>query len=228
MALFAISDLHLDRNGNKPMDVFGDNWFQHDKKIYKNWISKVSENDTVLIAGDISWAMDMESAALDLEWIHNLPGRKIFVKGNHDYWWTSIKKLNNLYEDMNFIQNNFFTYKQYAICGTRGWNYPESENFTPHDKKIYRRELLRLKNSLEDAWTQKYKKIIVMLHYPPIGDKFISKEFIDVFNQYGIKKVIYGHLHGESLSKAVVGIVDEIEYILTSADYIDFNPVKVI
>ncbi len=114
MALFAISDLHLDSSGNKPMGVFGNNWFEHDKKIYNNWINKIKSDDTVLIAGDISWSMDMKNGFWDLEWIHKLPGRKILIKGNHDYWWTSITKLNNLYDDMDFIQNNFFSI--WRIC----------------------------------------------------------------------------------------------------------------
>lgn len=228
MALFAISDLHLDKSGNKPMDVFGDNWYEHDVRIHENWMDKISDDDTVLISGDISWAMDMENAILDLEWIHELPGRKIFVKGNHDYWWTSINKLNNLYEDMKFIQNNFFSYYDYAICGTRGWNCPGSENFTPHDQKIYNREVLRLKNSLESASKNKYEKFIVMMHYPPIGEKFMDSGFTNMFKEYDIEKVIYGHLHGEALLRAVSGEIDGTEYILTSADYINFNPVKII
>jgi uncharacterized protein len=228
VSLFAISDLHLDVSGSKPMDVFGDSWFEHDKKIYANWTKKIEKTDTVLISGDISWAMHMDSGLMDLKWVHELPGRKIFVKGNHDYWWTSITKLNNLYSDMDFIQNNFFTYEDYAICGTRGWICPGSENFTSHDEKIYNREILRLKNSLNSAVREGYNKFIVMMHYPPIGEKFIDSGFIDVFKEYGVKKVIYGHIHGDALSKAVVGNIDGVEYILTSCDNIDFDPIKII
>ncbi|WP_446898339.1 metallophosphoesterase [Clostridium sp. LBM24168] len=228
MALFAISDLHLDKSGNKPMDVFGNNWFEHDRRIRENWLDKVFEDDTVLISGDISWAMDMENVLVDLEWIHELPGKKVFVKGNHDYWWTGIKKLNNLYEDMKFIQNNFYIYNDYAICGTRGWNCPGNENFTSHDQKIYNREVLRLKNSLESASRENYKKFIVMMHYPPIDEKFMNSEFTNLFKEYGVEKVIYGHLHGESFSRVISGEINGIEYILTSADYINFNPIKII
>lgn len=228
MSLFAISDLHLDQSGNKPMYIFGKNWFEHDKKIKCNWINKVKDEDTVLISGDISWSMDMKNGFLDLDWIHSLPGRKILIKGNHDYWWNSITKLNSLYSDINFIQNNFFVYEEYAICGTRGWSCPGNENFTEHDEKIYNRELLRLRNSLDSSVKNGYKKFIVMLHYPPIGERFMNSGFIDIFKEYGIKKVIYGHLHGEALSKAINGLVDGVEYILTSSDYINFNPIQII
>ncbi|BAH08237.1 hypothetical protein CKR_3186 [Clostridium kluyveri NBRC 12016] len=228
MALFAISDLHLDITGNKPMGIFGYNWIEHDVKIKKNWIDNISGEDTILVAGDISWSMNIKSGFGDLEWIHNLTGRKILVKGNHDYWWSSITKLNNLYKDMNFIQNNFFVYEDYAICGTRGWICPGSENFSTHDNKIYNRELLRMKNSLNSAVKAGYSKFIAMIHYPPIGEKFMHSDFKCMFEKYGVEKVIYGHLHGESLSKSITGVINGVEYILTSTDYINFNPIRVL
>lgn len=224
MALFAISDLHLDMTGNKPMDIFGDNWIGHDEKIKSNWIDKVKDEDTVLIAGDMSWSMNMGNGFLDLEWIHDLPGRKVMVKGNHDYWWGSITKLNNLYEDMDFIQNNFFVYKDYALCGTRGWSCPGSENFSQHDKKIYNRELMRMRNSLSRAEEAGYSKFIVLIHYPPIGERFMNSGFRDIFEEYSVEKVIYGHIHGNASMKAETGELNGVEYILTSADYIDFDP----
>lgn len=228
MALFAISDLHLDLTGNKPMDIFGNNWTNHDKKIKKNWEDRITCEDEILISGDISWSMNMEGGACDLEWVHKLPGTKLMIKGNHDYWWHSITKLNNMYEDMCFIQNNFFTYGDYGICGTRGWNCPGSDNFSIHDEKIYKRELMRMENSLNCAVKAGYKKFIVMIHYPPVSEKFMSSGFTDIFEKYGVEKVIYGHLHGESLSNAVTGSLNGIEYILTSADYIKFNPIRII
>lgn len=228
MALYAISDLHLDLNGDKPMDVFGQNWFQHDKKIKNNWVKRVKDEDTVLIAGDISWSMKIEDGMNDLQWIHNLPGRKIMVKGNHDYWWVSITKLNNLYEDMKFIQNNFFVYEDYAICGTRGWICPGGENFKAHDEKIYTRELSRLRLSLDAAVKEGFKKFIVMIHYPPMNEKLVESGFVEIFKEYNIEKVVYGHLHGPSLTKALNGEKDGIEYILTSGDYLDFNPIKIL
>lgn len=228
MALYAISDLHLDLNGDKPMDVFGEKWFKHDKKIRDNWIKKITNEDTVLISGDISWSMKIEDGMNDLQWIHELPGKKIMVKGNHDYWWVSITKLNNLYEDMKFIQNSFYTYQEYAICGTRGWICPGGENFKAHDEKIYNRELMRLRLSLDVAVKEGFKKFIVMIHYPPMNETLIESGFVEIFKEYNVEKVIYGHLHGPSLAKALNGKKDGIEYILTSGDYLDFNPIKIL
>lgn len=228
MSLFAISDLHLALSGEKPMHVFGEHWLRHDEKIKENWLSKITDNDSVLIAGDISWSLKMEEGLKELEWIHALPGRKILVKGNHDYWWQSISKLNKLYEDMNFIQNNYFTYEDYAICGTRGWTCPGGEHFTGHDKKIFERELIRLKLSLDAAVKDGFKKLIVMIHYPPTNEKFNETEITKIFKEYAVEKVIYGHLHRPSFNKVFEGIVDNVEYILTSADYINFNPITII
>jgi uncharacterized protein len=228
MALYAISDLHLASTGDKPMDIFGDKWYKHEEKIKENWLNIIKEEDTVLVAGDISWSMRMEEGREDLEFIHKLPGRKIFVKGNHDYWWTSITKLNSMYEDMNFIQNNFFYYEDYAICGTRGWITPSASKFTTHDKKVYDRELIRLKLSLDMAQKAGYKKIIAMIHYPPTNENCEDSGFLELFREYGVEKVIYGHLHGYGLSKVFEGVKDTVEYILTSCDYIDFNPIKIL
>lgn len=228
MALYAISDLHLDLNGDKPMDIFGEKWFKHDEKIKDNWNKKITHEDTVLISGDISWSMKIEGGMNDLQWIHNLPGNKIMVKGNHDYWWVSITKLNNLYEDMKFIQNSFFIYEDYAICGTRGWICPDGENFKTHDEKIYNRELMRLRLSLDAAVKEGFKKFIVMIHYPPMNEKLTESGFVEIFKEYNVDKVIYGHLHGPSLAKALNGEKDGIEYILTSGDYLNFDPIKIL
>lgn len=228
MALYAISDLHLASSGDKPMDIFGDKWYKHEEKIKENWLSKIKEEDTVLVAGDISWSMRMEEGKEDLEFIHKLPGRKIFIKGNHDYWWTSITKLNGMYEDMDFIQNNFFTYKDYAICGTRGWITPSTSKFTAHDRKVYDRELIRLRLSLDLAKKAGYEKIIAMIHYPPTNENCEDKDFLEIFKEYNVEKVIYGHLHGYGLNKVFEGEKDDVEYILTSCDYIDFNPQKIL
>lgn len=227
MSLYAISDLHLAMNVDKPMDIFGDKWVNHHEKIKENWVNKITENDTVLIAGDISWSMNMEEGLGDLKYIHNLPGKKIIVKGNHDFWWGSITKLNSLYDDMNFIQNNFFAYEDYAICGTRGWTNSEEENSSEHDVKIYNREILRLRLSLEAAKNNGYTKIIVMLHYPPTNDKFEESQFTKIFKEFNVEKVIYGHLHGYSLKNVLEGVVDGVEYIMTSCDYINFDPIKI-
>lgn len=228
MALYAISDLHLSFEADKPMGIFGEKWINHEEKIKENWLDTVNNEDTVLIAGDISWSMKMEDGKIDLEWIHNLPGRKILIKGNHDYWWTSISKLNSMYQDMKFIQNNYFSYGEYAICGTRGWILPEADKFTEHDKKIYDRELIRLKLSLESAKKSGFNKFIVMIHYPPIINNSVDTGLLEIFNEYSVDKVIYGHIHNANKESHFQGNIEEIEYSLTSCDYLDFAPVKIL
>ena len=171
MALYAISDLHLALSTDKPMDIFGVQWVNHDEKIKKNWKEKITEKDTVLIAGDISWSMKHEESKIDLDWINSLPGNKIISKGNHDYWWTSISKLNSMYDNTKFLQNNFYTYNDYAICGTRGWIDPSSDKFNSKDAKIYAREQIRIRLSLDAAKKSGFNKFIVMIHYPPFGEE---------------------------------------------------------
>lgn len=229
MALYTISDLHLGFNLEKPMDIFGENWRKHTDKIRTNWLNEISEEDTVLISGDISWSLRSEDSVYDLGWINELPGKKIIGKGNHDFWWSSITKMNAMYENTKFLQNNFYKYGEYAICGTRGWICPNSSNFTEKDDKIYKRELIRLKLSLDSAKNNGFNKIIVMMHYPPVNDKFEESDFIKIYKEYNVEKVIYGHLHGPVLrGKLFVGTIDGIEYILTSADYLDFKPLKIL
>lgn len=228
MALYAISDLHLAFNVDKPMDIFGERWLNHDEKIKNNWESKIKEEDTVLIAGDISWSMRAEDSKYDLDWIDSLPGKKIISKGNHDYWWQGIGKLNKMYENTKFIQNNFYNYEDYAICGTRGWTSPDSDKFTQHDRKIYDRELIRLRLSLDMAKNAGYSKFIVMIHYPPTNENYDETEFTKVFKEYGVEKVIYGHLHGPSNFKIKNDTVDGVEYINTSCDFINFDPIKLL
>lgn len=227
MALYAISDLHLAFNNDKPMDIFGEKWSKHDEKIKNNWISKINEDDTILIAGDISWAMKENESMKDLQWIEDLPGKKIISKGNHDYWWNSITKLNSKFENTKFLQNNYYVYKDYAICGSRGWICPGTERFTEKDEKIYLRELIRLRLSLDSAKNAGFNKFIVMIHYPPTNEKFEESGFVKVFKEYNVEKVLYGHLHGPSLHRVLSGVKDGIEYIMTSADYIDFDPRKI-
>lgn len=228
MALYALSDLHLAFNCEKPMDIFGDKWINHQEKIKENWIKEVKDKDTVLIAGDISWSMRMEHGMEDLKFIEGLPGNKILVRGNHDYWWTSINKLNSMFAKMKFVQNNFFTYEDYAICGSRGWLLKNSAKFDSHDKKIYDRELIRLRLSLEEAVKAGYEKIICMVHYPPVFPNSLDNEFTDIFEEYKVEKVIYGHIHGGGLSNVFEGKINGVEYILTSCDYVNFAPVKIL
>jgi predicted phosphohydrolase len=228
MALYAISDLHLGFNEDKPMDIFGEKWTGHPEKIKSNWIKKVKKEDTVLIAGDISWAMNSDSSRIDLQWIEELPGRKILSRGNHDYWWNSISKLNALFENTKFLQNNYYSYEEYAICGTRGWICPGGDKFTEKDGKIYLRELIRLRLSLDEAKKNGFSKFIVMLHYPPTNERFEESEFVKIIKEYGVEKVIYGHLHGPSLKRVLNGEVDGVEYIMTSADFLDFDPIEIL
>ena len=227
MALYAISDLHLAFGVDKPMDIFGDKWVKHEEKIKENWMSLINDEDIVLIAGDISWAINEKESSGDLNWIESLPGKKIISKGNHDYWWGSITKLNSMFDNTKFIQNNFYNYKDYAICGTRGWICPGADKFSEKDEKIYARELIRLRLSLNEAKNAGYNKFIVMIHYPPTNDKFQESGFLEIFKEFEVEKVIYGHLHGPGLSKVFEGIHNDVEYIMTSADYLNFKPIKI-
>ncbi|BEP28112.1 metallophosphoesterase [Helicovermis profundi] len=229
MALYAIGDLHLSFSESKPMDIFGENWNDYENKIKKNWLEKISDEDTILIPGDISWAIKFSGAMIDLEWIDKLPGKKIIIKGNHDYWWTSLKKMIGKFETIDFLHNKYFVYKDYAICGSRGWNSPSKTNFTESDLKIYKREIIRLKISLDSAIKDGYSKFIVMMHYPPTNDLKETSEFTSLFEKYGVEKVIYGHLHTEaSFFSSIQGDVNGVEYILVSSDYLKFDPKKVL
>ena len=228
MALYAISDLHLAFTTDKPMDIFGAKWLKHDEKIKENWIKKITDEDTVLIAGDISWSMRSDESKVDLDWIDALPGKKIISKGNHDYWWGGISKLNRMYENTKFLQNNFYTYEDYAICGSRGWILEGSDRFTEKDKKIFDREIIRLKLSLDKAKEAGYENIVVMIHYPPMNEKRENSAFTNLFKEYGVKKVIYGHLHGPSLANVLNGEHEGIEYLMTSCDFLDFDAKKIL
>lgn len=202
MALYGIADLHLSFTVDKPMDIYGPAWKDHTSRVEEHWRELVREEDTVIIAGDISWGLKLEEAMADLEWIHDLPGQKVLFKGNHDPWWTSISKLNNLFDDMFFVQNSFYPYGDLAICGTRGWLCPGSSDFKTHDEKIYAREQLRLRASLDAARAAGYEKIIGALHYPPTNDKLEMSAFVEIFNEYNVEQVVYGHLHGETKETA--------------------------
>ena len=232
MAIYAIGDLHLSGHSDKPMDIFGDHWTGHENKIKASWLEKVKENDAVLIPGDISWAMTLEKAIIDLEWIACLPGIKYLIRGNHDYWWKSITKLNLLFDSMNFVQNNSFTYMEYAICGTRGWICPNDYKFTDHDKKIYLREVNRLEMSLKSAKQQGHNNInniIAMMHYPPTNDKLEPSLFTEIFEKYNVDYVIYGHLHDEaSYGYGLQGIHNGVNYKLVSCDYLNFELAKIL
>lgn len=224
--IYALADLHLDYTEEKSMEVFGDAWENYQEKIFKNWKNKINEEDTVLIPGDISWAMDTKEASVDLSIIDRMPGRKILMKGNHDYWWSSLNKLNNLgFESIDFLQNNSFEVEDYSICGTRGWISKDSRDFTDHDEKIYRRELLRLENSIESSNLD--KKLIVCLHYPPINVDGSLNEFFKLAKSYKVHTLIYGHLHGNGHRLIKEGNIEGVNLVCVSSDYVDFDPVRI-
>ncbi len=224
MALFAIGDLHLGFGCEKPMDIFGEKWENHFEKIKADWIEKVTERDTVIIPGDVSWAMTFEAAKIDLEWIDRLPGKKIVFKGNHDFWWSSLKRMNGVYESITFVHNAFACYEDIAICGTRGWVCPNAFMFTPEDDRIYKREAIRLENSILEASKKGYKKIYGVLHYPPTNEKKEASLFTQVFERYHVQEVIYGHIHSKANFKdGLKGMHLGVKYHLTSCDYLDFK-----
>lgn len=225
--IYAIGDLHLGSQVKKPMSVFGYNWEQHPENIRQYWMEHVNNDDAVLIPGDISWGMTLEESCPDLNWIDELPGKKYMVKGNHDYWWKSISRMNSFSETMYFIQNNFFAYKNIAICGTRGWNCPGAQDYTPQDQKIYEREAHRLELSLEAARRAGFDQIIGMTHFPPANEKKESSLFTQLFEHYQVQQVVYGHIHGkDSFLSGSLGTISKIEYQLVSCDYLDFKLMK--
>lgn len=230
MSIFAIGDLHLSFAQNKPMDIFGANWIKHEEKLLANWLATVSDEDTVLLTGDHSWALKLDEAKPDLEFIGQLPGTKILIKGNHDLWWQSITKLKQVLPTRTLpLQNNHYYIEDTFICGTRGWVCPDDENFTSHDFKIYQRELLRLEHSLSSATKQAnaYGDIIVMLHYPPFNSRREPSSFVELMQKYEVKTCVYGHLHGETQRYAVTGTVQGITYYLVACDYTNFTPVLI-
>ena len=228
MKLYAIGDLHFSTSVDKPMDIFGANWIGHEEKIINDWKSKVNEDDLVLVLGDTSWGINLNEAKSDLDIISQLPGQKIFIKGNHDYWWTTVTSLNKLYDNIKFLQTNFYEYKDYAIW-VGGWICPNDVKFDDNDEKIYIREENRIRLSLESARKKGYSKFIVITHYPPTNDKLEESIFTKLFEEYKVEKVIYGHLHGkESFKMGLKGIRNNVEYILSSCDYTDFKLVKIL
>lgn len=228
MSLFAIADLHLSLGCNKPMDVF-EGWQDYIYRLEKNWRSVVSGKDTVVIAGDISWAMKLNEAVKDFDFINSLPGYKLILKGNHDYWWSTKKKIDEFlkkhsFNSISIIHNNAFVIGDIAVCGTRGWLYNSQ---TEEDKKIVNREVGRLNASIDDAERQGAKPI-VFLHYPPVYDGSECKEILSVLKTRGIEKCYFGHIHGsEAAGKAVTGEYEGIKMKLISCDYLNFLPILV-
>lgn len=228
MALYAIGDLHLCLGAPKPMDIFGGAWVGYMDKL-KEGLSVITAEDTTVLLGDLSWALDLPSSAADFAWINQIPGKKIILKGNHDYWWSTAAKFRNFcsangFRDMELLNNNCFEYDGIAICGTRGWFY-EEERRRQHDEKVYKRELLRLEASLKAAGD---RKKIVFLHYPPRYKGYECPDILNLLAKYDVRQCFYGHLHGGSHKLAMEGLWDGVDFRLVAADYLDFKPYKVI
>ena len=205
MSIYAISDLHLSFNTNKPMNVFG--WINHENKIKEDWLKKVGQDDLVLLPGDFSWEMQLENTYKDFDFINKLPGKKLLLKGNHDYWWATLLKMRNYlkdnnFENIDFIYNNSYEFENKIITGTRGWIIDEEDS---ENKKIRDREKLRLELAINDG-IKNYgndKEIIVCMHYPPLNKEHMQTDFTEILKKYNIRKCIYGHLHGKSQEECI-------------------------
>jgi predicted phosphohydrolase len=229
MKIFAIGDLHLsfDENVNKSMEIFGEGWENYETRLKEAWCDAVSEEDVVIVPGDLSWGLKLSEAMADLNWIHELPGQKVLLKGNHDLWWSRISYIKTLFDDMFFIQNDCYYAEEAdtAICGTRGWILPGSEEFTEHDSRIYRREVMRLGFSLDAAKKTGAGRIIAAMHYPPADALSKQSEFTDLLEENGVSHCVYGHLHGQiAFGKGIKGEHGGTEYRLVSLDYLGARP----
>ena len=227
MTLFAIGDLHLPGGEEKPMDIFGDHWENHFAHIAADWRARVKDGDVVLIPGDISWAMQLERAVPDLQKIGALPGRKVLIKGNHDYWWTTLSSMQRFLDKnglntLHFLHNNAVTVEGVSLCGSRGWVFEEGERA---EGSITARELGRIRRSLAAAPPENEK--ILFLHYPPIFGQQVIPEFFDAMKEYGVKQCFYGHLHGGAIPLAYQGEFFGVDCRLISADYLKFCPIKI-
>lgn len=228
MALYAIGDLHLCLGAPKPMDVFGGSWVGYMDKLEAG-MSIIRPEDTTVLLGDLSWALSLNEARADFAWINRIPGRKIILKGNHDYWWSTAAKFYNFcsengFSDQWILNNNHYEYEGWAICGTRGWFFEEDKS-GHHDERVFKRELLRLESSLKSAGDLPK---MVFLHYPPRYKGYICQEILDILRQYNVRRCFFGHLHGQSHSLAQEGLWDDVEYRLLSSDKLDFKPFRII
>ena len=226
MKVFAISDLHLSGLKDKPMDIFGPNWEGHFGKIKNDWREKVSPEDVVLICGDISWGITLDEGLYDLESLKELPGRKVFIRGNHDYWWNGITKLRRAAPDdtFYFLQNDCVKFDDVVICGSRGWTCPGSADYTERDEKLYKREAERFKLCFAEVDRMRCEgdRLIVMIHYPPMGLRLQPTLFTEMFEKARADKVVFGHLHGEAYFP-FRHVKNGIEYVLTSCDKVNFS-----
>lgn len=230
MSLYAIGDLHLSLSGNvnKSMDIFG-GWANYVEKIKENWLAAIAPTDTVVLVGDSSWGMNMEQAEADFAFIDALPGEKLILKGNHDYWWTTKHKMDMYFAEKGFstlkiLHNNHYAYEGIGICGTRGWI---NETTEPADAKVLAREAGRLETSIKSAISAGLKPF-VFLHYPPVYADNCNYDILDVLYKYDIKECYYGHIHGKGCSYAINGSRDGIKFALISSDFLQFYPMKIL
>lgn len=231
MKVFAISDLHLSINNPKPMDIFGPVWDNYLIDIEKDWNEKVTDEDIVLIPGDISWAMKFEEAKADLDYICKLKGHKVIIKGNHDYWWNSITEIRNyLHNNTYALQNDAIKIGNVIVCGSRGWNIPDDKEIDPQDEKIYRRELIRMELSLRSMEVKREEgdMVIVMTHFPPFNYGVEDSEMTKLFEKYNVNAVVFGHLHSYDKKQRLVFNKNNIDYYLTSCDLVKNELVKII
>ena len=238
MSIYAISDLHLSFGENKPMEIFGDNWENHAEKIEKNWREVVKDYDLVLMPGDFSWAMYLKDAYKDFEYLNKLSGKKLLLKGNHDYWWSTLKSMRkhleeNNFENIDFIYNNSYLFEDKIIAGTRGWAVGAGPCACPSqtatDNKMFKRENMRLELSIKDG-VQKYgedKEIIVCMHYPPFNNmEQMDMNFVSTMKKYNVKTCIYGHIHG-TFDNVATEKIQGIDFKLVSSDYLDFKLIRI-
>lgn len=228
MRLYAIGDLHLSIGGSKPMDMFGNTWAGHTEKL-RSGFSGLTSDDVCVICGDLSWGTGINACLEDFRFIDSLPGKKIILKGNHDYWWTTRKKTELFFKEngistISVLNNNYFEFEEYALCGTRGWFF-EEETGGEHDKKIMNREVLRLKMSLESAGT---RKKLVFLHYPPVFGNYRCDEILNLLKEHEVRLCCYGHIHSKSIPYSFNGWANGTEFRLVSADAVNFTPVQLI
>lgn len=221
MKIYSISDLHLDINNTKPMDIFGPVWHDYLDKIVIDWRERVTDEDVVILAGDYSWAMKLEDVVPDFDFLRNLPGKKIIIRGNHDYWWSSVSRVREKLPPNTYaLQNDAIKIGEYIFCGNRGWIIPEGKYDTAENRKIYARELIRLELSLQSAKKLQTadEKIVFITHYPPFNKNIEPSEYTRLIEQYGVSLVVFGHLHGYVNPKMYFNEINGVKYYLTSCD----------
>ena len=230
MALYVIGDTHFSEGCNKPMDIFGGAWTGYRDKLVSS-LSILRAEDTLVLAGDFSWGMSLQEALPDFRLLDSFPGKKLLIKGNHDYWWETVSKMKrffaeNTIETIDFLHNSCYFYNGAALCGTRGWFYDKNDP-AAGDDKIFKRELIRLEASLKAAVDQGAREIDCFLHYPPVFAGTEVPQITEILSRYPVKRVFYGHLHGESLRGAFSGMRNGIYYAVVSADALGFRPIQI-